>query len=339
MYKQTDVNQRFARITTLAGGWLRIVALSIAYGESDVQVEHVTRSADGTFRVEQQIVRGEGPNEPTWLTKVWIISTAEPANRVALGEPFDNTYGRTFFLSPDGQWICATVHFHSQLDGAMLYRRKAGLQFELVTTDECEMGHKPPDWEFNSGDRFVDTSDWQDTAGVHDYFVCWSADSARLLVEKRMPGRNATDEPVVCRDFFYFNLRRGKLEHTKYLRTLSRIFRSEEVEKYVVPGFAEPLDPLRPEKEILARYEAAERRLNKSFPAVIELQSSEEEKGEFQKYQRLWLKARDSGAEAFAALGSKEQHRCRKLQYLADATENRARDLEEYLENHVQKEE
>ena len=129
MYKQTHVNQRFARITRLAGGWLRIVALSIAYGESDVQVEHVTRSPNGTFRVEQQIVRGEGPNEPAWLTKVWIISTAEPANRVALGEPFDNTYGRTFFISPDGQWICATVHFHSQLNGAMLYRRKAGLRF------------------------------------------------------------------------------------------------------------------------------------------------------------------------------------------------------------------
>jgi uncharacterized protein YecT (DUF1311 family) len=174
---------------------------------------------------------------------------------------------------------------------------------------------------------------------VHDYFVCWSADSARLLVEKRIPGRNATGERVVSRDFFYFNLRRGKLEHTKYLRTLSRTFRSEEAEKHVVPGFAEPLDPLQPEKEILARYEAAERRLNKSFPAVMELQTSQEEKREYRNYQRLWLKARDSGAEAFAALGSKEQLRCRKLQYLADATENRAQQLEEYLENHLRKEE
>jgi hypothetical protein len=333
------VNQRFARITTLAGCWLLIVGLSIAHGESDGQVEHVTRSPDGTFRVEQQIVRGEGPKQPASLIKVWIIPTAEPAKRVALGEPFDDAYGRAFFISPDGQWLCATVHFHSQLDGVMLYRRKAGFQFELVTTDECEMGHEPPNWEFDSGDRFVDTSDWEDTAGVHDYFVAWSVDSTRLLVEKRMPGRNAAGKRVVSRDFFYFNLRSGKLEHTKYLRNVTQILPSEEAKKYVVPGFAEPLDTLRPEKEILARYEAAERRLNKSFPAVIELQSSEEEKGEFQKYQRLWLKARDSGAEAFAALGSKEQRRCRNLQYLADATENRARDLEEYLENHVQKEE
>jgi uncharacterized protein YecT (DUF1311 family) len=126
----------------------------------------------------------------------------------------------------------------------------------------------------------------------------------------------------------------GKLEHTKYLRTLTRTLRSEEAEKYVVPGFAEPLDPLQPEKEILARYKAAERRLNKSFPAVLDLETSEKEKAEDRDYQRLWLKARDSGAEAFAALRSKEQRRCRKLQYLADATENRARDLEKFLENH-----
>ena len=239
-----------------------------------------------------------------------------------------------FFISPDEQWICAKLHSHSQLDGVMLYGRKAGFQFELVTTDECEMGDQFPNWEFDSGDRFVDTSDWDDHAGVHDYFIAWSADSARLLVEKRIRGRNATREWVVCLDFFYFNLRRGKLEHTKYLRTLTRTLRSEEAEKYVVPGFAEPLDPLQPEKEILARYKAAERRLNKSFPAVLDLETSEKEKAEDRDYQRLWLKARDSGAEAFAALGSKEQYRCRKLQYLADATENRARDLEKFLENH-----
>src|SRR6266498_6032478 len=79
-----------------------------------------------------------------------------------------------FFISPDERWICAKLHSHSQLDGVMLYRRKAGFQFELVTTDECEMRDQFPDWEFDSGDRFVDTSDWKDTAGVHDYFVARS---------------------------------------------------------------------------------------------------------------------------------------------------------------------
>jgi hypothetical protein len=313
------MKQPLAKITGLAGCWLLTLASSTAHAESDVAPENVTRSPLGTFRIEEQ------------SGKAWVIPTAEPDKRGVL----EGTSGMgPFFISPDEWWICAKLHSHSQLDGVMLYRRTADLQFELVTTDECEMGDQPPDWDFDSGDRFVDTSDWEDTGGVHDYFVAWSADSARLLVEKRIAGRNATGERVVSSDFFYFNLRRGKLEHTKYLSALSRTLPSEEAEKHVVPGFAEPLDPLQPEKEILARYEAAERRLNKSFPAVMELQTSQEEKRECRNYQRLWLKARDSGAEAFAALGSKEQLRCRKLQYLADATENRARDLEKFLENH-----
>jgi lysozyme inhibitor LprI len=150
-------------------------------------------------------------------------------------------------------------------------------------------------------------------------------------VEKRIRGRNATGERVVSLDFFYFNLRRGKLEYTKYLRTLLRTFRDEEAEKYVVPGFAEPLDPLRPEKEILARYEAAERRLDKRFGAVLQLKTSEEEKRQLRDYQRLWLKARDAGAEAFAATESKAEEARHKLQYLADATESRVSELERYL--------
>ena len=327
------------RITSLYNIWLVAAGIlgitllgpcmMVAHAESDGEVEHFTRSPDGSFRVERQIVQGEG------RVKVWIIPTAEPAKRVALGEPFDDTQRRTFFISPDGRWICATVHFNSQLNGLMLYRRKADFQFELVTTDDSDTGDQHSNWDFESGDGFADcTSDWDDFGGVHDYFVAWSADSARLLVEKVTRERDAkTRAWLDCHDFFYFNLRRGKLEHTQYLRTLIRTFRDEEGRKNVVPSFAEPLDPLRPEKEILGRYEAAEQRLNKSFSALLELKTSEKEKGGFWDYQHLWLKARDSAGEAFAASGPKAEHRCRKLQYLADATENRARELEEYVEN------
>jgi hypothetical protein len=125
-------------------------------------------SPNRTFRIEEERGRGTGKMEGAWITTAWIVPTTEPAKRVALGEPFDDTKGRTFFISPDERWICAAVHFHSQLDGVMLYRRKAGFQFELVTTDETEAVDHPPEWEFDSGDGFVDTSDWEDTAGVHD---------------------------------------------------------------------------------------------------------------------------------------------------------------------------
>jgi hypothetical protein len=144
MHKQTYMTQSLARITTLAAWWLLTLALSVAHAESDVQVEHVTRSPLGTFRIEEERGKGTGKMEGAWITTAWIIPTTGPSKRVALVEPFDDTMGRTFFISPDERWICATVHFHSQLDGVMLYRRKAGFQFELVTTDETEAVDQSP---------------------------------------------------------------------------------------------------------------------------------------------------------------------------------------------------
>src|SRR5207247_6954477 len=95
---------------------------------------------------------------------------------------------------------------------------------------------------------------------------------------------------------------------------------------------AEPLDALPLEKELRDRYEAAEGRLNKAYPAFLERAEDEKEKQDRRDYQRLWLKARESGAETFAAMGSKAERSREKLLYLADATENRAHELEEYLE-------
>jgi len=86
------------------------------------------------------------------------------------------------------------------------------------------------------------------------------------------------------------------------------------------------------EKELRDRYEAAEGRLNKAYPAFLERAEDEKEKQDRRDYQRLWLKARESGAETFAAMGSKAERSREKLLYLADATENRAHELEEYLE-------
>jgi uncharacterized protein YecT (DUF1311 family) len=100
-----------------------------------------------------------------------------------------------------------------------------------------------------------------------------------------------------------------------------------------MPEFAEPLDPLPPEDQLRSHYQTAESRLNKIYRVVVEREEDEEEKVRVQGYQRRWLKARDSFAEAFAAFGPKVERSRRNLQYLADATENRASELEEYLEN------
>lgn len=100
-----------------------------------------------------------------------------------------------------------------------------------------------------------------------------------------------------------------------------------------MPEFAEPPNSLPPEDQIRSHYQTAESKLNKIYPVVVKREKEEAEKVRVQDYQQRWLKAHDASAEVFAALGPKMESSRRKLQYLADATENRARELEEYLEN------
>jgi len=330
----------FRRLRRTALGTIVLgLCVTFAYAESDVQIENVTRSPRGTFRIQQertleQAVAGVGK------ITAWIISAREPAERLQLDVPYDDASSRTFFISPDEQWVCATVHEHSQLQSLRLYQRKTGLQFDRVATmDEEEEGDR---WHFDKDDRFAPEGRGQEayeTGRVYNHFVAWSSDSARLLVERRSQLEAKKDgKNLWRRHYFYFNLRRGKLEHTQYLSTLNRAFRrydSEQKKDVAVPSFAEPLDALPPEKELRDRYDAAERRLNKVYPAYLtqaddEIQNPNEKRDRL-RYQQLWLKARESGAESFAAMGSKAERPRRKLLYLADTTDNLARELEEYL--------
>jgi uncharacterized protein YecT (DUF1311 family) len=195
-------------------------------------------------------------------------------------------------------------------------------------------------WQFDKDDRFAPKGDQEanGTGRVYNYFVAWSSDSTRLLVERRSQLEAKEHGKYLWRrHYFYFNLRRAKLEHTQYLSTLNRAFRQYDSEQKndVVPAFAEPVDALPPEKELGDRYDAAERRLNKVYPAYVTQADDEiqnpNEKRDCIRYQQLWFKARESGAESFAAMGSKAERQRRKLLYLADATENRAHELEDYL--------
>src|SRR5436189_1524469 len=322
---------RLARRTRIA---MAVVGLCVtfAYGESDLRIENVASSPRGTFRIERE---GKRDNKGNWATTFWITHVADPSQRVRLDVTFNEPDDLHFFISPDEEWICTTVHEHSQLQSLSLYQRKAGLQFDRVATmNEEEEGDA---WHFDKDDRFATKGDQEanETGRVYNYFVAWSSDSARLLVERRSQLEAKKDgENAWRRHYFYFNLRRAKLEHTQYLRALNRAVRNYDAarKEYVVPAFAEPLDALPLEKELRDRYEAAEGRLNKAYPAFLERAEDEKEKQDRRDYQRLWLKARESGAETFAAMGSKAERSREKLLYLADATENRAHELEEYLE-------
>jgi hypothetical protein len=312
------------------------LCVAFAYAETDVQIESVSTSPRGTFRIERQ---GKQDDKGGRATTFWITPVADPNQRVRLDETSDDPNNWNFFISPDEQWICTTLHEHSQLQSLSLYQRKTGLQFDRVAAiDEEGEGDS---WHFDKDDRFALKSDQEanETGRVYNFFVAWSSDSARLLVQRRsqLEAKGKDGSYPWRRHYFYFNLRRGKLEHTPYLLTLNRAFRhyDSEQKKDVVPDFAEPLDPLPPENELQQRYEAAERRLSKVYPAYLtqaddEIQNPNEKRDRL-RYQQLWLKARESGAASFAAMGSKAERQRQKLLYLADATENRAHEMEDYL--------
>ena len=312
--------------------------MTVAYAQPDVQTESVITSPRGTFRIEREGKRNAGEGE--LATTFWITLATNPSQRVQLNvTPVSDPDAWHFFISPDEQWICATVHEHSQLTSLMLYRRENSLHFKLVATKD--EGTEGPAWKFDKNDRVEPKDDVKadETGRVYNYFVAWSSDSARLLVERRSQLEAKEDgEYLWRRDYFYFNLRRGKLEHTQYLFALNRAFRhydSEQKKDVTVPAFAEPLDALPPEKELRDRYDAAERRLNKVYPAYLtqadaEIQNPNEKRDRL-RYQQLWLKERESRGESFAAMGSKAERQRRKLLYLADAAENRAHELEDYL--------
>jgi len=317
---------------------MTIVGLCVTsgYAGSDAQIENVANSSRGTFRIERETKLDSKGNSTTTF---WISPAADPNQRVRLDDTSDDGSAWHFFISPNEQWICATIHEHSQLNSLRLYQRKTGLQFEQVATvDEEQEGDR---WHFDKDDRFALKADQaeNETGRVYNYFVAWSSDSARLLVERRTQleakkdGRN-----LWRRDYFYFNLRQGKLEHTQYLLALNRAFRQydpEQKKDVALPDFAEHLDPLPPEKELRDRYDAAERRLNKIYPVYLkqadDVTQNPNEKQDRLRYQKLWLKARESGADSFAAIESTAERQRRKLLYLADATENMAHELEDYL--------
>jgi hypothetical protein len=320
------------------------LCVAFAYAETDIQIESITTSPRGTLRIERQGKRDEKGGHATTF---WITPVAGPNQRVRLDETSDDPNNWNFFISPDEQWICTTVHEHSQLQSLRLYQRKTGLQFNRVATMEDE--EEGDRWHFDKDDRFALKGDQEanETGRVYDYFVAWSSDSARLLVERRsqLEAKGKDGSYLWRRDYFYFNLRRGKLEHTPYLLTLNRAFRhyDSERKKDVVPDFAEPLAALSPENELQQRYEAAERRLNKVYPAYVtqadDVVQNPNEKRDRLRYQELWLKARESGAASFAAMGSKAERQRRKLLYLADVTENRAYEMEDYLAERARYEE
>jgi hypothetical protein len=253
------------------------------------------------------------------------VPTAAPEKRVKLEEPYGDENSRTFHISPDEQWIFAIVHVHSHLEGSILFRRKSDFSFEKVAVDdESDDG---PHWKWDGAEEAIPDDELDDSDRSYTRFVAWSPDSARLMVKL------STGQRIRRDDYFYYNLRRGVRERTPYLRSLKSVVKQgAPVKEPRLAASAEPLDPLPPQAQLRARYEAAELQLKKALSDCTkiseQLNDAKTKTKELQTDQSTWLRAREAGAEAFSTTGSKSERPSRRQQFLIDATEQHVRSLQ-----------
>lgn len=283
----------------------------------------LTTSHNGTYRIEEENVSDkEGPVDESG-NRQWVVSTRDSAKRALLPKKNgDQLYDLIF--SPDEKWIAANVHYGSKMAGFRLFRNKDGVQFELVLDEEPARA-----WLEKSQEDIPIMADMYRHAG-------WSFDSARLLLRSPIGGEEIERGAPTGDYFYYHNTRTGKTETTNYLRNLNRnavrVLRSNKPDRLITRAQAvEPMDEPPSVESSRARYEASDAELNKVYTKLME-KVKPDDKTFVRNWQREWIKLRDVGAEAFAAAQPKAKRPSYQQLYLADATESRVRELEEWMQ-------
>lgn len=282
-------------------------------------------SPKGTYRIERPVIEDapRSENEEDNATE-FIVKVSDPGQRAPIPQANAQPVG-DFRFSPDEKWFATNVHYGSRMAGFRLYKLKEGPKIERVLNEE-------PGWkwlEANMPDR-LSAADMLRQGG-------WSSDSSRLLLFTPIGGEVIKRENPTANYFFYYNLRTERFELTQYLRNVNQnaiaILRSKNPERPIHEAEAEPMDGVPPIEENRARYKTADEKLNKAYALLMEkLGEKPEELKELRDRQRNWIKMRDQGSEAFAAVRPKAERAAYREHYLAEATTGRADALEEYLQ-------
>jgi len=160
---------------TLLGGVKVIAENSPAYPPSGFEKEkQITKSAGGTFRIEQWVKYGASPNggqlyqtwlvpqsgSPVKLPEVVIakdIKSAEDSGNV--GFPSD------FSLSPDNNYLFREQKVCHGNNGAYLYRRVNGLNYKVlfphIAEDASNFFSKLTGLKWDYGTGIVECSEWE----------------------------------------------------------------------------------------------------------------------------------------------------------------------------------
>ncbi len=270
-----------------------------ATGNAEEKPEVLYTSPDGAIRIERS---GEA---------AWLISTKDPTQRAKM-PPLEgiSSVDDEYHSSPNDEWIFGTRHMAHGFSNGDLFHRVGEEHIEVMPAEK--------DKEFNElvwpycvkqgvlKANYSTEEDGADTAFT--YFIAWSLDSSRLLVE--LSGGNRHETLHNC--YVYFNTRTKSFEMTDYLRKLNK-------RKSHVLVCAEPVDPLPSEAELKTRFDSLDRQLNKKYADVI-AQSEKNRVSLVREAQRKWIKYRDEGARLYVSLFPEAEKERRHLQFLGDVT-------------------
>jgi uncharacterized protein YecT (DUF1311 family) len=262
----------------------------------DEKPDVLATDPSGTFRIERV---GD---------EVWIVSTGDSTQRTKL-PPLDAStpYSDEYHFSPNDEWVFGLRHVGSCLRDGDLYHRLNPARidlFESFNTRAWENCVKLGALKRNYSDEGL---------CAMTFFVCWSIDSNRLLVELS----GGEDKRDMQQGHLYFNPRTGTFELTDYLRKLNKA-------KSAPLACAEPADPLPPEAELRTRFETLDQRLNKAYNERI---AQIERVSILRQSQREWIKHRDEGLKFYLASAPASERAQRRLQFLIDVTAARLEQL------------
>jgi uncharacterized protein YecT (DUF1311 family) len=290
-------------------------ATASAAAEDENKPQLLKTSPSGKFRV---VENGEG---------FWILTTTDENQRTKMHSA-ELVIPEEFRFSPDEKWLYVELHHGSCMSGADLYRTsdsKAAGPNEVGPFQPIEPSLEDGAWAEALKQRLF-------TENLADEGLCamvrfggWSDDSGRLLLIIR--GGESRRETVGR--YLYYNTRTSRFELTPYLRKVnSASAKSHEID---VLACAEPVDPLPDEATLKQRYAALDKKLNENYQKMIAKAEKEERETvtDLRRFQRQWLKARDTGLKIYLAAFSPAEKERRRLQFLIDVSRAEAEADEE----------
>jgi uncharacterized protein YecT (DUF1311 family) len=119
--------------------------------------------------------------------------------------------------------------------------------------------------------------------------------------------------------YLYFNTRTKSFQITPYLRKLNKVTSDILSGSDDVLPCAEPASPLPSAKDLGARFDQLDLRLNEKYADILR-QTPAGQEVFLRSTQKDWIKHRDEGLKLYLSLYPKTEKEARRLQFLGDVT-------------------